>query len=126
MRHYNCKFGDKCKYFHPRRLKKTSQNKEIKTEKPIIHEDRPTYANIVRKSMQSEIPKLQSNDPFLGLAPPVQQNFTGQVHQVQQPFLGQANYTQQTFLDIQNQQKQMMEMFLSLNQKMNNMYSMKM
>ena len=114
MRYQNCKFGEKCRYFHPRRLKNVSHNRENKTEKPFINKERPSYANIARKSLQPQMqylqPQMQSNAHFLGLTPPVHQ----------------ASLTHQTFLDIPNKQKEMMELFMSLNQKVTNMVNMKM
>ena len=88
-----------------------------------MNEERPTYANVVRKSMQ---PQIQSNVPFLGLTTPVHQDFNRQVHHIPQPSHGQPNLSQETFLDIQNKQRQMMELFLSLNQKMANICNMQM
>lgn len=117
-------YGNKCRYFHPKRLMQISQEKGNKTEKLFMHEERPSYANVVRKSLQPQIqPQIQPNSPFLGLTSPVRQELSGQVHQVQQPSQGQVNHTQQTFLDMQNKQKQMMELFISLNQQMNTLKS---
>ena len=124
MRYQYCQFGDKCRYFHPRRIKNVSLNREVnKTEKPFMNEERPTYASVVRKPVQSQI---QPNDHFLGLTQPVHQNFNGQVQQAQPPFVGQASHSQQTFLEIQQKQKEMMEMFWNLNQKVTNMFNLKM
>ena len=122
MKHRKCNYGDTCRYWHPKKLKNISQTIENKTEKPFTNEEKPTYANIVKKTLQ---PQFQSNVPFLGITP-VHQDSTGQVHQVQQPIIGQTNHVQRNFLDIQNKQKQIMELFINLNQKMNNMYSMEM
>ena len=82
-----------------------------------------TYANVVKKSLQ---PQVQQNGPFLGISQPPNQNFIGQAHQFPQPFLGQVSQSPQVFLEIQKNQKQMMELFMNLSQKVNSMYSMQM
>ena len=117
MRYQNCKFGEKCRYFHPRGLKNVSNKKEKHSDQKIV-EERNTYANVAKKSLQ---PQIKPNDPFLGISQPVHQNFIGQAHQVQQPFLGP-----QAFLEIQKNQKQMMDLFMNLNRKVNNMFNMQM
>ena len=123
MKDLSCKFGDKCHFWHPKKLKKISHTTESKNEKPFIIEESPSYANVVRKSLQ---PQLNPNVPFLGVNPPVYQNVTGQVHQSQQPFVGQTNHTHHSFLDIQSKQKQLMELCMTLSQKVKNMYNMQM
>ena len=118
MKYQYCKFGSKCKYFHPKglnKVKKKEKNANLK-----VHEGNETYANIVKKSLQQQ--QVHSNGPFLGLTQPVYQ--TEQVHLVQhQPCLGQPNHTQQALLEIQRSQKQMMDLFLNLNQIVMNMFS---
>ena len=85
MKHQNCNFGNKCKYFHPKGLNKVSQSEKNADLK--VHEGNDTYANVVKKSLQQQ--QVPSNVPFLGLTQPVQQ--IGQVHHVQhQPFLWAA------------------------------------
>ena len=124
MRYQNCSFGDKCKFFYPKKLKSaTNHIKEDKTKKPFSSEEHPTYANIVRKSLE---PQPQLNGHFLGITQPVHQGFSGQVNQLQQPYLGQANHSTQDLLEIQKNQKKMLELFMNLNQKVNNMYSLQM
>ena len=114
MKHQNCKYGEKCKFFHPKKLKNNIQNKKPiprQTYQPETYRvENPTYSHIVRNS-------LQSNGPFLGQAQNPQQPVTKQENQFQQPFLGQRNQTQ-VFLDLQNGQKQLMDLFMSLNQKL--------
>ena len=67
-----------------------------------------SYAQIVKKPL---LQSLHSNDPGPFLGQP-QQQF------VEQPFLGQRNQNQQAFLDLQNGQRQMLELFMNMNQKM--------
>ena len=86
-------------------------------------EEKSTYANVVKKSLQ---PPIQENVPFLGISQPPNQYFIGQAHQVQQPFLGQVNGTSQALLDIQESQKKMLELFMKLNQKANSMCNVQM
>ena len=79
--------------------------KEDKTKKPFSSEE-PTYANIVRKSLE---PQSQSNGHFLEITQPVHQGFYEQVNQPQQPNLGQVNHSTQDFSEIQKNQKEMLE-----------------
>ena len=122
MKYQNCKFGDSCKYYHPKGLKNTSHIQEEHLDQKNI-EEKNTYTNVVEKSFQ---PQTKQNDPFLGITQPPNQNLIGQAHQFQQPFLGQTNQTPQAFLDIQKNQKQMMELFMNLSQKVNSMCNMQM
>ena len=45
---------------------------------------------------------------------------------IQQPYLGQANHSTQDLLEIQKNQKKMLKLFMNLNQKVINMYSLQM
>ena len=121
MKYQKCDFGEKCKYFHPKGLKNFDQNKKNHIEKE--HEVKNTYADVVKKSVQQQ---LQSSGPFLGQSQPVHQSTLGQVHHVQQPIIGQPNHTHQVFLEMQRYQKQMMDMVMNLNQKVNNMSNLQM
>ena len=75
----------------------------------------------MRKNLESQ---LQPKSHFLGFQP-VQQSVPGQlqqVQQVQQPCLGQLNQNPQALLEIQKSQKQMMDLFLNLSQKVNSKF----
>ena len=109
MKHQSCKFGNKCRYFHPYKLKSNTNKQENNPGYQKTNETgRLSYAQIVQKPF---LQQSHSNDqgPFLGQP---QQQF------VEQPFLGQKNQNQQAFLDLQNGQRQMMELFMNMNQKM--------
>ena len=74
---------------------------------------------VIKDSRSSQLSEeeAESHDPQES-APPTE---TGQENQSQQPFLGQRNQAQQVYLDLQNGQKQIMELFMSLNQKFINL-----
>ena len=78
-------------------------------------EEKPTYVQIVTEALPQQ---LHSNEksPFLGQAQLGQPQFMGQSNQ--QPFLGQKHQNHQVFLDLQNGQKRIMDLFVSMNQKM--------
>ena len=107
MKHQTCKFGNKCRYFHPHKLKSNNQKQENKNNsgQTTIDTEKLSYAQVVRKPFSQQVQSNQQG-PFLGQ------------HFVEQPFLGQRIQTQQAFLDLQNGQKQMMELFMNMNQKM--------
>ena len=122
MRYKSCAYGEKCKFFHPKGLKDTNHIKENQNQfEHNGNEERSTYANVVKKSLQPQI--SQSNGNFLGVSQPVHQNFAGQGYHIQQPFLGQANHTSQALIEMQKQQKLMLDLFMNLNQKMTSMYN---
>ena len=64
-------------------------------------------------------PQIQNG--FLGHTQPVPQHYISQSIQVQQPFLEKTNHVQQPFLGSQDNQKQIMDLLLSLNQRMTNL-----
>ena len=117
MRHQSCKYGDDCKFFHPRRLNVHNQaNKSTFYQTHI--KDGPTYAQILKKPVQPLIQSIDQND-FLGQNQ-LHQPVLRPESQLNQPSISQRNQTQ-VFLDLQNGQKQIMEMFTHLNQKMMNL-----
>ena len=119
MRHKSCKYGEDCRFYHPKKLKNSNQMKPENQSSQKHNEEQPSYANIVRKNLE---PLMQADGHFLGLQP-VHQKYSGQVQQVQQPCPGQINPNPQAFLEMQKSQKQMMDLFIGLNQKLNNIYS---
>ena len=109
MKHQSCKFGNKCKYFHPYKLRSNNQKEENNSGYKKTNETGElSYAQVLRKPF---VQHSHSNDqgPFLGQSQPVF---------MEQPFLEQRNQNQQGFLDLQNCQRQMMELFMNMNQKM--------
>ena len=136
MKHNNCKFGDACRYFHPKKMNNLSagsgQDQKIIHQK--INHENLSYANTFSKNLHPSTEGKESgvliapstNQDYLGQSNQVHQPFLGQTYNVKQPFLGQTNHTPQAFLDIQKNQKQMMDLFLSINQKVNNMFNMNM
>ena len=78
-------------------------------------EEKPTYVQIVTEALPQQL-HLNEKSPFLGQTQLAQPQFRGQSNQ--QPFLGQKHQNHQAFLDLQNGQKQMMDLFMSMNQKM--------
>ena len=62
MKHENCKFGDKCKYFHPKKLRNDGQKSKPIPSQMYKEEILPyTYAQILKKPIQQP-PKDQT--PF--------------------------------------------------------------
>ena len=116
MKHQSCKFGNKCRYFHPYKLKSNIQSQENNPGQKINDTEKLSYAQIVTK-------------PYLQLH--VQGVHSGQIHpaqphyNVQESFLGQNSPIQQPFLGAQNNQKLILDLLLSLNQRMTNVEKVK-
>ena len=117
MKHQTCNYGENCKYFHPRKLKPINQTNSMNSQPN--QKENLTYAQIVKTAFRPEIQTNEKNS-FLGQSQCLQQPVIGLRNQCQQPFTGQDTNTQ-VFLDLQNGQKQMMQMFMNLNQKLMNM-----
>ena len=79
MRYTSCKFGEKCRYFHPKKLKNEYQEKVYNISNKPNGED-ISYAGIVKRSVYPQ-------SVFLGQPHPTNQNFNGQAFQIKQPFL---------------------------------------
>ena len=120
MKFKSCNFGEKCRYFHPRKLKNDDQ---MKQHNYTVHkEEKPSYAQIVTKNLQPQAQGVFSQ-PIYNTKPQytVQEPFLGQNSPIQQPFLGQNNQVPQSFLGSQDNQKQIMDLLLSLTQRMTNL-----
>ena len=125
MKYKSCKFGQTCRYFHPRKLKNDDQ---IKEHSYTVHkEEKPSYAQIVTKNLQPQAQGVFSH-PIHNTKPQytVQEPFLGQNSPIQQPFIGQNNHVPQPILGFQDNQKQIMDLLLSLNQRMTNLEKVKM
>ena len=70
---------------------------------------------MVIKDLPQQVHSIEQS-PFLGQSHQTQPQIIGQASQ--QPFLGQSQQNQQVFLDLQNGQKQMIDLFMSMNQKL--------
>ena len=81
------------------------------------NEEKPSYAQIVTRNIHPQ------ND-FLGHHS-ANNHIIGQTTQVQMPFLEQAPIVQQPFLGSQGNQKQILDLLLSLNQRMTNLEKVK-
>ena len=121
MRHITCKYGKSCKYFYPKKLKVKNQRSNF-TPSQTNQNENIIYAQIVKTPLQHQFqpqlqPQFQANEqsPFLGLPQYKQQPLIGQENQFQQ------KSNTQVFLDLQSGQKQMMQMFMNLNQKLMNL-----
>ena len=77
------------------------------------NEEKLSYANIVTRNFQPQ-------NAFLGQHP-VNQHFIGQAVQVQEPFIVPKTHIQQPILEPQSNQKQIIDLLLSLNQRMINL-----
>ena len=84
----------------------------------------PTYASIVTKNKQhSDLQQhlqVKKNEEFLVQTPQPHQLHLGhsnQVNQVKEPFLGQSYNIQQPSLGHQTNQNQIMDLLVSLNQR---------
>ena len=117
----NCKYVDDCKFFHPRRLKNNSQIKKPTTSQSYmrVHEANPTYAQIAKNTYQTQVQPSESG-AFLGQTQNFQQPVMDQGSQFQQPVLSQRSNTQ-AFLELQDGQRQMMQLFMNMNQKLMNL-----
>ena len=115
MRHNSCKYKNECKYFHPKKLK--IKNEDKKTEPSQKNqEENLTYAKAVTRNLQA-----QGN--FLGQT--ANQHLVGLPVQNHQP-LSQPNHTiQQPTVVPQNSQKQILDLLMSLNQRMSNLENQK-
>ena len=119
MRYQNCKYGEKCNFFHPKKLKNSSHSNVII---PSATEERKnlTYAQIVKSHSQPQIQKYEQSAFLVQpqyVQQPVQQQHYVQPAQSQQSFL-EKNQAQQPFLGSQDNQKKIMDLLLSLNQRM--------
>lgn len=113
MKTQSCKYEDKCKYHHPKKLKNVYQNNP-ETQSTQQHNGyKSSYAQIVTKNVHSK------ND-FLGHHP-ANHPYLGQAVQVQQPFLEQNSKVQQPIMEPQGNQSQILELLMSLNQRMTNL-----
>ena len=120
MRQKNFKYGDDCKFFHPRRLKNNSQIKKPTSQSYMrVHEENPTYAQIAKNTYQTQVQPSESG-AFLGQTQNFQQPVMDQGSQFQQPVLSQRSNTQ-AFLELQDGQRQMMQLFMNMNQKLMNL-----
>ena len=119
MRHQECKFGDTCKYYHPKKLRNQRQSSNFIFSE-TVKEGNLTYAQAAKSTFQ---PKSQSSEqsPFLGQNQIIQQPIIGLTNQFQQPIKEQGNHTQKIFLELQNGQKHMLQLFMDLNQKIMNL-----
>ena len=123
MKHQKCKYGVKCKYFHPRKL---IQNKDANVghksgqnnSQQILNDKKPTYAKLVAKNSKPQN-DVQQPEAFLGQAYPSNQIYVGQQNQIQRPFLGQGHI--QPFsspLNTQNQLLEIKSVVMGLSQKL--------
>ena len=126
MRHNFCKYEEKCRYFHPKKLKninskepETQSNQQQNEEKILSRNLNPQNALLGNQHFMGC--PVQGQDHFLGQMQNPQKLVIGQGNLSQEPFLGQRNNVQQIYLDLQNGQKQIMEMFMNLNQKFINL-----
>ena len=119
MKNENCSYGEQCKFFRPRKLKNNTQDKKV-TSGQTERSENITYAQVLKSNNQ---PQIQTNEqsPFLGHPQYAQQPVIFQENQFQQPTVGQRNNMHQVFLDLQSGQKHMMQMFMTLNQKLMNL-----
>ena len=120
MENQQCDYGENCRLFHPKGMKEHGKNvhEENKFLKPNVSY---SYAQAVKNT----------TSPFLEQNPHIQQPVIGHPNQfqnqfqkpflVQQSTLDQRSNTNQVFLDLQNGQKHMMQMFMTLNQKLMNL-----
>ena len=118
MKYQNCKFGEHCRYFHPKKLKSQNSNSDQKMVHQRTQHENLTNANIVKKNLQPQIEVKESGNYFV---PPSNQEYRGQSNQINQPFLDQTYHVKPPFLGQQNTQKQIMEIknvIMGLNQKM--------
>ena len=83
------------------------------SQKHQHNEEQLSYAKIVTKN-------LQPQNNFLGHQT-ANHHFIGQAVQVQQPFLDQKTHIQTSTLDSQRNQNQIMDLLVSLNQRMFNL-----
>ena len=99
-------------------MKNSTQDKKVTSDQTERREN-ITYAQILKSNNQ---PQIQTNEqrPFLGQPQYVQQPVIFQENQFQ-PTVGQRNNIHQVFLDLQSGQKNMMQMFMNLNQKIMNL-----
>ena len=110
MRNKFCKYEEKCKYFHPKKLKNNQKKPENQSENQ--NEKKLSYARIVARN-------LHPQNALLG-----HQHFLGQQVQVQDPFLEQNPQIQQPIVkEQQSNQKQILDLLVSLNQRMTTLES---
>ena len=81
------------------------------------NEENLSYANIVTRN-------LQPHNAFIGQHP-ANQHFIGQAVQVQEPFIQPKTHIQQPIVEPQSNQKQIMDLLMSLNQRMINLVKQK-
>ena len=108
MKYKSCKYEGKCKYFHPKKFKNIDQQKPENQSCQQQKDEKPSYAQIVTRNIHP-----QSN--FLGHHS-ANNNIIGQTTQMQMPFLESKSHFQQPVPDLQNQQKQILDLLVSLNQ----------
>ena len=124
MRHQNCKYGNSCKFFHPKRLKNVNEIKKLPSSQ-THKKDVFSYAQIVKNPYKPQSQQIE-HSPFLGQTQQFQLPVINQENQFNHPMLPQRAPTQQDFLELQTGQKQMMNIFLSMNQKLKNLEKSKM
>ena len=115
MRHNSCKYKKECKYFHPKKLKTKNEVQKIESSQKN-QEENLTYAKIVTRNLQA-----QGN--FLGQ--PANHYLVGQTIQIQQPPVEPNQVIQQPTVVPQTSQKQILDLLMSLNQRMSNLENQK-
>ena len=107
MKHKICKFGEKCRFLHPKKPKPLNQTrKERRDDEKSGEEKKNTPVRLANEPLQTNT-QLKENGVFLG-------------HNTHQTYWGKENQNQikDPFLDPQ--QRQMMEyMMILLNQRLN-------
>ena len=112
MRHNSCKYGNDCKYYHPKKLSKCKETNEVKPVQKY-DEEKISYAKIAARNLQPQETLLRY---------PANQSFIGQASQPQYPFLEQCPIIQKPPIsDIQSTQKQIMNLLTNLTQRMTNL-----
>ena len=111
MRNKFCKYEEKCRFFHPKKLKNNQKKPENQSSQQQ-NEEKLSYARIVARN-------LHPQNALLG-----HQHFLGQQVQVQDPFLEQNPQIQQPIVkEQQSNQKQILDLLVSLNQRMTTLES---
>ena len=114
MRHNSCKFDEKCRYYHPKKWKNIKLKEPENQSKQQQNEEKLSYAKILSRN-------LHPQNVLLG-----QQHFMGHPVQGQSPFLEQSPHIQQpiqqpTLVDSQTNQKKILDILMSLSQRMTNL-----
>ena len=96
MKHEDCKFGDNCKYYHPKKLRVQGQNKNL-TPNQTVKQGDLAYAQVAVSPYQPKS-QISEQSAFLGQNQVIQQPVIGLASQFQQPLREQGNQTQNIFL----------------------------